>query len=308
MSSEDKRLRTLYAILRKRGAVHRYTWIRWGVGVVATVLVALLPLTDTLRLDLWAGRHRVLGEPADLQAAANAFAFPFLAVNVLIILVSRFFGRYLCGFVCPIGTLARLVEWARFRGRRGNVHWRGPSVALTVCVVLAAVTFSFWVDWGVFREGSAFARVVAGTLFAGLALGPFVVIQFMGLRFCRDWCPSGVYFAVLGHETANGVEFANPDACTECGVCDVVCPMDLEPRKMSGGEHRPGSGFYGDGLSNFALCVRCGDCIVGCEEVGQRGTPVSALRMGPLPPGARESRVVAAPEPEAVAEDKEGAA
>lgn len=80
----------------------------------------------------------------------------------------------------------------------------------------------------------------------------------MGLRFCRDWCPSGVYFAVLGHKTANGIEFAHRETCIECDVCDKACPMDLAPREMSGGEFRDACELYSASLSNFALCIPCG--------------------------------------------------
>ena len=59
---------------------------------------------------------------------------------------------------------------------------------------------------------------------------------------------------------------------------------------MSGGAYRGGSGFYGDGMSNFALCIRCGDCVVSCEEVGTRGEVETALTMGHLAEAAREYR------------------
>ena len=38
------------------------------------------------------------------------FILAVLALNVAIILASRFIGRYLCGFVCPYGALARRMD------------------------------------------------------------------------------------------------------------------------------------------------------------------------------------------------------
>jgi len=65
--------------------------------------------------------------------------------------------------------------------------------------------------------------------------------------------------------------------------------MELEPRHMSGGDYRGGRGLYGDFMSNFALCIRCGDCVVACEELGSRRSESTALRMGTLPESKRES-------------------
>lgn len=277
-----KRIRALYGILHRRPGWHRYTVIRWVVGVVFTVAVALLPWTDTMRFDFWRGRHVVLGEVVSLQEAAQAFVFPFLAINVVIVLVSRFYGRYLCGFVCPVGGLARLGEWARFEGRKGEHGLAVAATMLFVSALLAVIAFSFWVDVRVFVDGSRRAIAVAAAVLAATTGGLFVLVHVLGLRFCRDYCPSGVYFAVLGQDTTNGVELAHPESCTSCGLCDTVCPMDLAPREMAGRERRGARGLYGEEMSNHALCIRCGDCIVACEELGSRDSEDTALRMGPL--------------------------
>jgi polyferredoxin len=277
-----KRNRILYGLGARRDRIHRYTLIRWVVGVLSTVGIALLPLTDTLRLDLWSGEHRWLGEPVGLVAGLKAFAFPFLAINAVIIVASRFLGRYLCGFACPVGSLNRLSEWFRWRHRKSRAgRVRGALWVLATCSLLAAITFSFWVDWRVFREGSPPAVALAGTFLGGMALGLYVGISRLGLRFCRELCPSGVYFAVLGPETTTGIEFAHPENCTDCQACIKVCPMDLAPKDMLA-PPRAGQGFYPDGLSQHALCIRCGDCVVACEETTSRDHARTPLHLGIL--------------------------
>ncbi len=82
------------------------------------------------------------------------------------------------------------------------------------------------------------------------------MVRSIGLDFCRKWCPSGVYFALLGEESRNGVEFAHPSSCTDCKACEKVCPMDLSPRHVPDGAPREGLGFYPDRASNLALCIR----------------------------------------------------
>ena len=137
---EAKRVRTLYGILRKLPSAHRYTVVRWIVAIVATLGITALSVFDVLRFDLWGGHHHWLGEEVDFVTAARAFGFPFLAVNIAIVLVSRFFGRYLCGFVCPVGSLGRLGEWARFSGKKLHSHLVAPLLVGLSSFAMTAVT------------------------------------------------------------------------------------------------------------------------------------------------------------------------
>jgi polyferredoxin len=277
-----RRIKVLRGLARKRGTVHRYSWIRWLVAVGATVGVALLPWTGTLRLDLWRGRHMWLGEEVGLVEGIKHFAFPFLAINIVILLVSRFLGRYLCGFVCPVGALNRVDEYLRFRFHKNHVaRSAGDLGVLAVCGFLAFVAFSFWTDVRVLFLGSPVALAVAWTALLGTTAGLYLITHGLGMRFCREWCPSGVYFAVLGPKSATGVELAHPEACTDCGACEAVCPVDLKPRELfDESQERAGMGFYPGGLTNLSLCLRCGDCVAACEGTTAKNPGPTPLRLG----------------------------
>lgn len=281
--------KVVQGLARARGRMHRYTRVRIAVAVAFTLLVAALPAFGLLRFDLWGGHHEYLGTEQGLVETAKRFAFPFLGINLAILLVSRFLGRYLCGFVCPYGAVARLGEWLRFRAKTRRDRLVGLATLVGTCGLLSAITFSFWLDWRVFRAGTALAIALSAGFLIAMVTSFYFFVQRVGLGFCRNWCPSGVYFALLGHDTHNGIEFALPSSCTDCGACDKACPMDLKPRAMSGGAYRSGDGFYPDGLSNFSLCIRCGDCVSACEGTNARSDEPTPLRMGFLPAGARDS-------------------
>ena len=279
--------RVVHGIAKARGHAHRYTRWRWAVAIASTLLIAALPAFALLRFDVWGGHYEYLGRERGLLETARHFAFPFLAINLAIIFVSRFLGRYLCGFVCPYGAVARLGEWLRFRAKTRRDRVLGAATLIAICSLLSAITFSFWVDWRVFRDGSSLAIVIAGLFLVGMVVSFYVFVRKLGLGFCRDWCPSGVYFALLGHSTSNGVEFAHPEHCTDCKACEKACPMDLMPREMPDGKLRGGAGFYGDGMSNFSLCIRCGDCIAACEATTAKNPAPTPLRMGFLSAAGR---------------------
>ncbi|MEM7518769.1 MAG: hypothetical protein AAF368_17835 [Planctomycetota bacterium] len=83
---DPNRVKALYGILRKRATMHRYNVVRIAIAVLMTVSISALSLFDILRFDFWGGKHVWLGEEVDLVTAAKRFAFPFLGVNIAIIL------------------------------------------------------------------------------------------------------------------------------------------------------------------------------------------------------------------------------
>jgi polyferredoxin len=294
----NKREKVLRGLGKGRQRAHRYTMWRWSLGVAFTLAIGVIPLLGILRFDFWGGQHTYLGEVVSLPEIAKRFAFPFLGINIVIIVLTRFFGRYLCGFGCPYGALSRLQEWLRTGAETGGQKLRGKLALLAVVVLLSSITFSYFVDWRVFRDGSGTAVMFAGGFLGGMILSFFFTLGFLGLRFCRDYCPSGVYFALLGHNTVNGIEFAHPETCTDCKACVKVCPVDLEPRDMSGGAYRGAQGLYPETLSNFSNCIRCGDCVLACDGINTRPDEPVSLRMGWLPPEQRDAAPPARPEAE----------
>jgi ferredoxin-type protein NapH len=65
--------------------------------------------------------------------------------------------------------------------------------------------------------------------------------------FCRSLCPGGALFSLLGACSPARVR-REPDRCTDCTVCDVVCNL--------------GQGPMTDRLD--AGCERCGRCVAAC--------------------------------------------
>lgn len=272
------RSRTLFGLSVRRGRLHRYSIYRWIVGIVFTAAVSALPFTGLMRLDVLGGENSVGGEVTPTLVAVRTFAFVFLGINIGIILASRFLGRWLCGFVCPVGSMNRFAEWVRWRTRKLKLRALGGLGIFAACFALANVAVAFFIAPGSLLAAPPRVQAAIAAVVFAIAGGLFAIVHFLGMRFCREFCPSGVYFAVLGPKSATGVEFAHPENCTDCGACTAVCPVYLEPKHILDDKPREGMGFYPDGLTNLANCLRCGDCVTVCEStVPEENTP---LRMG----------------------------
>jgi len=114
--------------------------------------------------------------------------------------------------VCPTGTLTATVP--RLFGKQNVVTFNIWLAVFVLCVVLIFVCL--------------FSRF-----------------------FCRVLCPLGACFGLLSRFSVLRIQ-CDTSLCTECGICDRVCPVELDVRKeVSSSE-----------------CILCGDCKKGCKAKG----------------------------------------
>jgi ferredoxin len=182
-----------------------------------------------------------------LTARAWVWSLSWAAVILLVCVV---FPRAFCGYVCPLGTLADLFDWAV--GKR--VGWfrathRGWWVHLKYYVLAGVLVAA---AGGVLVSGlvAAIPVVTRGMsyLLAPLQLGLlrgwylvppmgtwqyvsialFLLVFALGLlrpRFwCRYVCPSGAVFSVASLLRVS--ERKVKSTCIQCGRCVQACPFD----------------------------------------------------------------------------------
>jgi ferredoxin len=168
----------------------------------------------------------------------------------LILLVGVLVPRGFCGYICPLGTLIDLFDWAigkrvtRFQVADDGwwVHIKFYLLAGTlICSVFGVLVSGYVAAIPVITRGFLFLFepfqtaasrgwhnvvplnagqfVSIGLFFAVLALG------FLKPRFwCKYVCPSGAVFSVgnLFRVSERKVE----DTCINCNKCVEICPFD----------------------------------------------------------------------------------
>ena len=219
--------------------------------------------------------------------ASRAWVWSLIAAGI-ILAVCILIPRGFCGYICPLGTLIDLFDWAigkrvtRFRAPDDG-WWVHTKYYILLGTLIAAM-------FGVLISGffSAIPVITRGLLFIfhpiqtgmhrgwhnvpDMHVGHFVslvlfaAVLLMGLwkpRFwCKYVCPSGAVFSVFNHFRAT--ERKVEDTCIHCNKCVEICPFD--PIKPD----------FTTRVTDCTLCQTCGGaCPVDAIKFVDRGNTVS---------------------------------
>ena len=210
-------------------------------------------------LNCWSCPAATLSCPIGALQTASFSAAGF------ILLVGLFFGRAVCGFLCPFGLLQELLNKIPSPKKKLPRRFlRAKYFLLIIFVLILPFTSQF--------GEPTFCKFIcpAGTLEAGLpliaaheefrevlgklfALKIFVLIAviiasiFVHRFFCRVLCPLGAIYGLMNRFSLYRMNFS-AKKCIGCGRCRKICPLGLDPTKEF----------------NSAECVRCGRCLKTC--------------------------------------------
>lgn len=265
------------AVRRKpRGLARLWSilWLRRGVQLYFVLFLAKVAI-----------EKMILGEdsPAPAPEAFSPFGgfegvFKFVATSGLFIAHTHWSNYILaagvlamtlatkstfCGWVCPFGALQ---EWIGALAKFLGVKQRVPAAWLDRTARYLKYAVFVWATTGaaiagvmVFRDVDPFHALIApaeaGFGASSIALAITLLASvFTNRPFCKYACPLGSIVGVIGRASLMKVE-RDADACTNCGLCDRKCPMQV---KVS--------------TSHRIATTECNNCLT-CVEV----CPVRAL-------------------------------
>ena len=193
-------------------------------------------------------------------------------------------GRLPCGWLCPFGFLQELlykIPSPKLSIPRPLGYLRYVALGLLVLILplLVVDAAGFGIPWfckwlcpaGTLQAGlplvgvNAGIRAEVGLLFAwkvGILVLFLALMVFTMRPFCRTACPLGAILGLFNRVSLFRLR-ADTTACTDCGRCEEVCPMDVKVRETP----------------NSPDCIRCLRCVHACEEscisYGYLPTPTS---------------------------------
>ncbi len=212
------------------------------------------------------------GQTANLNLVLVVIGAP-----LLLLALSFVFGRFFCGWVCPLGTVLDLVRslafWQkskRYTAVMRQMRAQGNSRARFYILigVLVATPFSLqalgWLDpLVIFNRGSSalvtnFFALQQPGLHAVLSVFSLAFLAILALEFyqprfwCRNLCPLGALLSLVSRFSLLNRKVS--ESCTGCAACRRECPMNaipLEPHE-----------------TNYADCTFCLECQGDCPANG----------------------------------------
>lgn len=231
----------------------------WGVLFYATLHQSFTPLPP----DLFLSTNPLVAALA--MATARVWVSAMLGALVLVGL-TLVFGRFFCGWLCPLGTLFDIVGrvWHGHKEKTlpHEAAWRRVKYYLLGLLAVSALVggqLLYWADPLVLLfRGVTFGLVPsapdAGSI--GALIWLLVIIGLCGIvpRFwCRYLCPLGALYGALSRFSIFRRHLTGCDSCKSkdrVRECQQHCPMHGATAKQGSPEE----------------CVRCMACQAVCES------------------------------------------
>ena len=182
------------------------------------------------------------------------------------IIVSLFFRRSFCGYICPLGSVQeffgalgrkafkkRVVVPKKLDGYLRYLKY----IVLVVVLVLTYLTgrliirpYDPWAAMNHLNSVELFTKFFWGFVVLMVSLiGSFFVERF----FCKYLCPMGAFLAILSKIGIYCIK-RDEEVCIDCGICDKKCPVNIEVSKLP--------------QVKSAECISCNLCVLNCPEKG----------------------------------------
>ena len=189
---------------------------------------------------------------SNLQTPLFIISIGFV-LSIIIILSTIFYGRYFCGYVCPIGTIQDLVG---FKAKRKYPK----SLFYLKYLILITTSIGSYLSGKIIYQKVCPVEMLAGKIpyyEIGFALFTIIIILsiFWKRFFCVTLCPYGALlnvFQTITYKISNGKfpKSLAPKNCLSCGICKNNCPMGIS--------------VYSKDVFDTIECIRCSECLEVC--------------------------------------------
>ena len=186
---------------------------------------------------------------------------PMVVILALLLLSTLIFGRIFCGYACPVGALQELISKINFKSnikaqKNNKLHIEIPSkVANIIRWIFFGLIIILTLIWTISILqiinpflGFSFIKNPGAVAFL-MPLIMLIVVSIASIFVYRPWCRFMCPFGAIASITSrfSRCKYSRTDDCTECGLCEKICPTQEAFKESKKGE-----------------CYYCGRCVEIC--------------------------------------------
>lgn len=203
-----------------------------------------------------------------IMAASEHIMNGSFIVFVSMLVLSMFFGRAWCGYLCPAGGLQECVAMCNDKSAKGGWRNKIKYVIWVIWIIAIIVTFilgkngvtidpSYMTDHGI-----SVSDIYDYVIYYGVILILVLPALIHGKRAACHYICWMAPFMIIGSTIGRALHLpqlhieAKKDECISCGKCSKACPMGLDVKRMveDGKNH------------NCPECIQCGACVDVCPK------------------------------------------
>jgi NapH/MauN family ferredoxin-type protein len=188
----------------------------------------------------------------NLQIFLKINNFSLLIIPAVVIFLTLFFGRFFCGWICPVGAIFTFFEEI-FLKRIKRLNLNFPSFKY---YVLIFAIFSLFTSFPLIGILDPLCLITREATYVFSKKIPYFLIFLISLSFlssffwCKNLCPLGAIFSIFSYNSLFKLKIT--DKCVKCKRCKNICPTSAIDE------------------NNFSIknneCILCFDCYQICKE------------------------------------------
>ena len=202
-----------------------------------------------------------------IQGAMDGIITGSFIVFISLLILSVFFGRLFCSWLCPMGCLQECLYSVNYKNPKQG--WKNSIKYVIWFIWIAIVILCF-----VFRKGEikidflymtdhgiSISEIYNYVIYYGVIFLIFVPSVLFGKRtFCHYFCwiapfmDIGIKLRRVLHLPGSHIEYDNKK-CISCGMCSRSCPMGIDVKNNI---------EYGKKINKE--CIQCGCCVDNCPK------------------------------------------
>ncbi len=222
------------------------------------LLLIIIPTFKIVKMDIAHNQSWLFGQEIELSGGFKPIVITIGIIAVFIIVANLILGRVFCGWICPGGFLAQVQEHLKKVQKKNRFVYYG--ITLVSSILFSLLFFNWITDLRVFfyPTNPAFFPLWGAFI---VVTGFFYFEAFIADKWCRVYCPTGIYHKITPFNHIVKPFLVKQEACLDCKECIKACPMGLDPRKMA---------LINDFDRGIQACIVCGECVDACASINQQ--------------------------------------